>query len=97
MDRVFVKRLPRKEKTKSGIIIPDHRKSKRLKVEVLAVGPGKYSPKGVLIPMSVKVGDIVIIDQYAGAVVEGAEDDEIIVREDEILGVVNGDPDDVKI
>ena len=96
-DRVVVQRLEQDEKTPGGIFLPETAKEKPQQGKVLAVGPGKHSPKGVLMPMSVKVGDIVLIDQYSGAKVEGAEDDEIIVREEEILGIVEGDPDDVEI
>lgn len=84
-DRVLIRRIQEEEKTAGGIIIPDAAKEKAQIAEVLAVGPGKTTPDGKVIPMQIKKGDKVFFSKYAG--VEAGEDT-LIVREDEILGVV---------
>lgn len=84
-DRVLVKRLENQEMTEGGIIIPDSAKEKAQTGTVLAVGPGKYDAMGKLLPMLVRTGDTVYFGKYAG--VEAGKD-LIVVREEEILGVV---------
>jgi len=84
-DRVLIKRLEGEEKTAGGIIIPDAAKEKAQTGSVIAVGPGRVDTTGRVIPAQVKVGDIVYFGKYTGT---EAGDDLLIVREDEILGVV---------
>jgi len=87
-DRVLIKRLEEKEQVKGGIIIPDSAKEKPLEGEVIAVGPGKVDENGKRVEMSVAAGNRVLVGKYAGTEIklEGAE--HVIVREDEILGIV---------
>lgn len=84
-DRVLVKRVESEERTPSGIIIPDSAKEKAQMGAVLAVGPGKRDKEGNLIPLDIKINDTVYFGKYAGT---EAGDDHLIIREDEILGVV---------
>jgi chaperonin GroES len=89
-DRVVVKRIEEKETVLGGIIIPDSAKEKPQEGEILAVGPGKRLDDGKLCPLDVKVGDRVLFGKYSGSEVPvkiGGED-VLIMREDEILGVV---------
>ena len=83
-DRVLVKRVESEEKTASGLIIPDSAKEKAQTGSVIAVGPGKKDAAGNHFGLAVKVGDVVYFGKYAG--VEAG--DFIIIKEDEILGVV---------
>lgn len=87
-DRVLIKRMEPKEQLKGGIIIPDTAKEKPLEGTVVAVGEGRYDDKGKLIPMSVKEGQKVLIGKYAGTEIKIDEVEHIIVREDEILGII---------
>jgi chaperonin GroES len=87
-DRVLIKRLDAKEMVRGGIIIPDSAKEKPMEGEVIAVGPGKLDETGKLMPMSVKAGDKVLVGKYAGTEIKIEEVEHVIVREDEILGVV---------
>lgn len=83
-DRVLVKRVPHEETTTGGIIIPDVAKEKGQTGEILAVGEGRSDGERML-PMQVKVGDVVFFGKYAGTEVSS---DLVIIREDEILGIV---------
>lgn len=83
-DRVLVKRLANQEKTSSGIIIPDAAKGKSQTGVVVAVGPGR-TYENTITPLAVKTNDIIYFGQYAGT---DAGEDHIIIREDDILGVV---------
>lgn len=85
LDRVLVKRLAHEEKTAGGIIIPDVAKEKAQTGTVIAVGPGRMLNDGKIVPMQVKVGDVVFLPKYAGT---EASPEHIIIREEEILGVV---------
>lgn len=87
-DRVLIKRMEPKEQVKGGIIIPDTAKEKPLEGTVVAVGEGRYDDKGKLIPMSVKEGQKVLVGKYAGTEIKIDEVEHIIVREDEILGII---------
>ncbi|MCC6012566.1 co-chaperone GroES [Candidatus Caldipriscus sp.] len=88
-DRVVVKRLDEEEaKSPGGIIIPDTAKEKPQKGIVVAVGPGRLDEKGNRIPMEVKVGDKVIFAKYAGSEVKIGGEEYLIMREDDILAVV---------
>lgn len=87
-DRVLVKRLEGDEKTAGGIIIPDSAKEKPAEGEVVAVGPGKLSDKGERTAMAVKKGDKILFSKYGGTDVKIASEDYLIMREDDILGVI---------
>jgi chaperonin GroES len=87
-DRVLIKRVEPEETKKGGIIIPDTAKEKPMEGKVMAVGAGKYDENGKRIAMDVKKGDRVLIGKYAGTEFKLDDDDHVIVREDEILGVL---------
>lgn len=87
-DRVLVKRLEEEEKTAGGIIIPDSAKEKPAEGEVIAVGPGKLNNKGERTAMDLKAGDRVLFSKYGGTDVKIDGQDYLIMREDDILGVV---------
>ena len=88
-DRVLVKRLENEEKTSpGGIIIPDTAKEKPQEGEVVAVGPGKMLEDGKVQAMNVKAGDRVLFGKYAGTDVKIDDEDYLIMREDDILGVL---------
>ena len=89
-DRILVKRVEEEAMSAGGIIIPDSAKEKPLRGEVLAVGNGKVSEAGAVRPLDVAVGDIVLFGKYSGTEikVEGAE--RTILREDDVLGIVEG-------
>ena len=87
-DRVIVRRFEAEEKTKSGILLPDAAREKPTKGKVLAVGPGKLDDKGKRVPMLVGVGDTVVYARYAGTEVELGDEKFVILRENELLGVL---------
>jgi chaperonin GroES len=89
-DRIIVKRIAEEEKTAGGIIIPDTAKEKPQEGKVTAVGNGKVGEDGKVTPLDVKKGDKVLFGKYAGTEVkiDGAE--QLIMREDDILGVIEG-------
>jgi chaperonin GroES len=87
-DRVLLKRLGEEERTKGGIIIPDTAKEKPMQGKVVAAGKGEIDENGKLIPLEVKQGDTVLIGKYAGTEIKIEGEDHLIVRENEILGVV---------
>jgi chaperonin GroES len=87
-DRVIVKRLEESETTKGGIIIPDSAKEQQAEGEVIAVGPGKKDDDGKITPLDVKVGEKVIFSKYGGTEVKIEGVEHLIMREDDILGVV---------
>ena len=88
-DRVLVKRLESEEKTAGGLFIPDSAKEKPAKGEVVACGPGKRNEKGERVAMEVKVGDVVLFAKYAGTEIKVDGVDHIIMREDDILAILN--------
>jgi len=87
-DRILVKRLEGEEKTAGGIIIPDSAKEKPAEGEVVAIGPGKLNDAGERVAMDVAVGDRVLFSKYGGTDVKLDGEDFLIMREDDILGVV---------
>jgi chaperonin GroES len=87
-DRILVKRLEEEETTKGGIIIPDSAKEKPAEGEVIAVGKGKLNDKGDRIKMDVKAGDRVLFSKYGGTDVKIDGVDHLIMREDDILAIV---------
>ncbi len=86
-DRVIVKRVAEETTTKGGIIIPDTAKEKPIEGEVIAVGPGK-NIEGKLVELTVKEGDRVLFGKYAGTEVKLEGEEHLILREDDILGVI---------
>src|SRR5258706_8062512 len=87
-DRILIKRIDEEETTKGGIIIPDTAKEKPSEGKVIAVGKGKLSDDGKVHPLDVKKGDRVLFSKYAGTEVQVEGDEHIIIREDDVLGVV---------
>jgi chaperonin GroES len=86
-DRVIVKRLEEEEKSKGGIIIPDTAKEKPQEGRVIAVGSGKHED-GKVIPLDVKVGDKILFGKYAGTEIKIGGEDHLILREEDVLGVI---------
>ncbi|MGB9599049.1 MAG: co-chaperone GroES [Myxococcota bacterium] len=87
-DRVLVKRLSEEEKTKGGIIIPDTAKEKPIQGKVVAVGNGKKTDDGKLLPLDVKEGDTILFSKYAGNEIKIDGEEYLIMQESEILGIV---------
>jgi len=87
-DRVIVKRLDNERTTASGIVIPESAAEKPDQGEVLAVGPGKQTEDGKVLKMDVKVGDKVLFGKYAGQTVKDDGEEVLVIREEEILAVV---------
>ncbi len=87
-DRVIVKRLEEEQKTKGGIIIPDTAKEKPVEGKIIAVGKGKVADDGKLIKMDVKEGDKILFSKYGGTEVKIDGQEYLIMREDDILGVI---------
>ena len=87
-DRILIKRVEEKETVKGGIIIPDTAKEKPQEGEVVAVGNGKKTEDGKIIPLDVKAGDRVLFGKYSGNDIKIDEEEYLILREDEILGVL---------
>lgn len=87
-DRLLVKRLEEKEQVQGSIIIPDTAKEKPQEAKVLAVGPGRITDDGKLQPLDIKVGDTVVFGKYAGTEVKIDGEDLLIIREDDVLGVL---------
>lgn len=87
-DRLVVRRVEEEEKTKGGIIIPDSAKERPLEGEVIAVGSGKRLDDGTVVALDVKQGDRVLFGKYAGTEIKLDGVEHLILREDELLGVV---------
>lgn len=87
-DRVVVRRIDGEEKTAGGIIIPDTAKEKPQEGKVIAVGKGKVSEDGKVTPLDVKAGDRVLFGKYAGTEIKLDGEEHLIMREDDILGVL---------
>ena len=87
-DRVIVKRLEEEKKTASGIVIPDNAAEKPDQGEVLAIGTGKVMDDGKVRPLAVKVGDRVLFGKYSGSSVKMDGDELLVMREEDIMGVV---------
>ena len=95
-DRVAVKRIEEETKTKGGLIIPDTAKEKPMQGEVLAVGPGARDEDGDLVPMSVQVGDRVLFGKWSGTEVKIEDEEVLIMKESDIMGVLEGSPAQAK-
>jgi len=87
-DRILAKRVQEQEKTAGGLFIPDSAKEKPLEAEVIAVGNGKISEDGKVRPLEVKAGDRVLIGKYSGSEVKLDGEEHIILREDDVLAVI---------
>jgi len=87
-NRVLVKRVESNETMKGGIILPDTAKKKQELAEIIAIGPGKKDSKGNVIAMPVKIGDLILMDKYAGQEVTFEEVEYVIVRSDDIVAIV---------
>ena len=87
-DRIVLKVMEAEEKTASGIVLPDTAKEKPQQGKIIAVGPGKHSDDGKLIPMSVKEGDTVLFAKYAGTEVKLEGEELLILRESDLLAIV---------
>lgn len=90
-DRIIVKRLEAQRTTASGIVIPDNAAEKPEQGEVLAVGPGRLDDTGQPVAMQVRVGDRVLFGKYAGQTVKIDGDEVLVMREDDVMGVIEAD------
>jgi len=86
-DRILVKRIEEKEQKKGGIIIPDTAREKPMEGKVIAVGSGRLE-KGERIPLEVKVGNMVIFGKYSGTEIKIDDEEHVILKEDEVLGII---------
>jgi chaperonin GroES len=87
-DRILVKPSEAEEKTASGIIIPDTAKEKPMKGEIIAIGKGKQTEEGKLIPLEVKVGDKVLYGKYSGTEITIEGDEYLIMRESDVYAII---------
>ena len=87
-DQVLVKRIKEEERTKGGIVIPDTAKEKPQEGKVVAVGKGKYGDDGKLIPLEVRSGDKILFGKYSGSEVQLDGEENMIMRQDDILGII---------
>jgi chaperonin GroES len=88
-DRVVIKRIEAEEKTAGGIIIPDTAKEKPQQGEVVAVGPGGRDQRGQLVPLDVKVGDVVLFGKWSGTEIKIDGLDYLIMKEGDVMGVID--------
>ena len=95
-DRVVVKRVNQEEKSRGGIIIPDTAQEKPMEGEIVAVGPGARADDGTLQPLDVKAGDRVLFGKWSGTEVKLDGEELIIMKESDIMGVVEGKPKSAK-
>ena len=89
-DRILIKRIEEKETVKGGIIIPDSAKEKPQEGEVVAVGNGKMSEDGKVVPLDVKAGDRILFGKYSGTEIKIDNKEYLILKEEEVLGVLEG-------
>lgn len=87
-DRILVKRVEEKEQKRGGIIIPDTAKEKPMEGKVIAVGAGSLNKEGKRTPLEVKAGDRVLFGKYAGTEIKIDDEEHVILREDEVLGII---------
>ena len=95
-DRIVVKRIEEQETTRNGIIIPDSAKEKPQEGEVIAIGNGKRLEDGKLVPLDVKAGDRILFGKYSGSETKLDGTEYIIMREDDVLGILEGAAKSVK-
>ena len=91
-DRVVVRRITAEEKTAGGIIIPDTAKEKPMEGEIIAVGPGARDEAGKLVPLDVKAGDRILFGKWSGTEVKLDGEELLIMKESDIMGIVEGQP-----
>ena len=89
-DRVIIKRMEEERTSAGGIVIPDSATEKPIRGEVIAVGPGKILDNGEKRPVDLKVGDTVLFGKYSGTEVKINDEELLVMREDDILGVIEG-------
>ena len=89
-DRILIKRIEEKETAKGGIIIPDTAKEKPQEGEVIAVGNGKKTEEGKLVPLDVKAGDRILFGKYSGTEIKIDNEEYLILKEEEVQGVLEG-------
>jgi len=89
-DRVVIKRLDEERKSSGGIVIPDTAAEKPIRGSVIAIGPGKMLTDGKVVPLALKKGDVVVFGKYAGTEVKLNGEEFIVMREDDIMAVVEG-------
>ncbi len=89
-DRILVRRVEESETTRGGIIIPDTAKDKPQEGEVIAVGKGKSNDEGKVFPLAVKPGDRILFGKYAGTEIKIDGEEFVIMREEEVLGILEG-------
>ena len=89
-DRILIRRVEESETTRGGIIIPDSAKDKPQEGEVIAVGKGKSNDEGKVFPLAVKAGDRILFGKYAGTEIKIDGEEFIIMREEEVLGILEG-------
>jgi len=87
-DRLLVKRIEEEDKSKGGIIIPDSAKEKPQEGKVVAVGKGKMLDDGKMVPLEVKAGDRILFGKYSGTDVKIEGEEHLIMREDDVLGII---------
>ncbi len=88
-DRILARRVDAEEKTAGGIIIPDTAKEKPIQAEVLAVGPGARDESGRIVPMEVRVGDIVMFTKWGGTEVKIEGEELLVLKETDVIGIVD--------
>lgn len=87
-DRVVVKRIEEETTSAGGIVIPDSAKEKPMRGKILAVGTGKINAEGKVLPLEVKVGDVVLFGKYSGTEVKLNDSEMLVLREEDIMGVI---------
>jgi chaperonin GroES len=87
-NRVLVRRLAAEEKLRGGIILPDTAKKKQEQAVVIALGSGKKDKNGVLIPMPVKLGDVILMEKYSGQEIQLDDEEYVILRADDIIAII---------
>jgi len=93
-DRIIVKRVEKQRTTASGIVIPDNATEKPEQGEIVAIGSGKLLNDGSVRPLQVKVGDQVLFGKYSGQTVKVKGDELLVLREEDVLGIIEADPAD---
>src|ERR1700761_5946067 len=91
-DRIVVKRIEQKESMQGGLYIPDSAKEKPQEAEVVAVGKGKRLEDGKVVPLDVQAGDRILFGKYSGSEIKLNGEDYLIMREDEVLGILDAEP-----
>jgi chaperonin GroES len=89
-DRILIKRIEEQETARGGIIIPDSAKEKQQEGEVIAVGNGRKTEDGKIVPLDVKAGDRILFGKYSGTEIKVDNEDFLILKEEEVLGVIEG-------